>query len=148
LVDMTRRAILSEGRGLRARKNGAGRKPRHVTVTGSLARAWWQKNATFGLASCPPLRACGARPSAGLVIRARMALRGKSGITRKAFLAGVRSLPLRDLKGRVRNRWPEGKNISAASGVVMPGVGGDRGPDEKAKMRLTKENEGRGGEGA
>jgi hypothetical protein len=28
----------------------AGRKPRHVTVTGSLARAWWPKNATFGLA--------------------------------------------------------------------------------------------------
>jgi len=28
----------------------AGRKPGHVTVTGSLARAWWPKNATFGLA--------------------------------------------------------------------------------------------------
>jgi len=33
-----------------------GRKPGHVTVTGSLARAWWPKNATFGLASC---RHCG-----------------------------------------------------------------------------------------
>jgi hypothetical protein len=28
----------------------AGPKPGHVTLTGSLARAWWPKNATFGLA--------------------------------------------------------------------------------------------------
>ena len=38
------------------------------------------------------LRACGARPSAGLVIRARMALRGKPGDDAKGdFLGGARS---------------------------------------------------------
>jgi len=70
----------------------AGTKPRHVTVTGSLARAWWQKNATFGLASCTPLRACGARPSTGGTIRDKMALRGKARDDAKSdFLGGARS---------------------------------------------------------
>ena len=64
--------------------------------------------------------------------------------TSKVPLAGVWSAPLHDLKGSARNRWPEGRNISAASGVVMPGVGDDRGPDEKAKMKFDQRKRGKG----
>ena len=73
MVDMTRRAILSEGRGLRVRKNGAVRKPRHNTTIGGkrkpgglMGRSPGGGKVSFAGVRSPPLRRIGDPSSDGL----------------------------------------------------------------------------------
>jgi len=59
----------------------AWRKPRQVMITDGRARGRWPREDNIWVGVVPSLRACGARPSGGLVIRAGMAFRGEPGIT-------------------------------------------------------------------
>ena len=112
-----RGAIFSEGRGLRARvaRPEASRGipfPPHA-----LRMSQWPRGGNVGVGVMPSLRACGTRPSAGLVIRARMASRGKAGNNVEGgFLGGTRSARPQMRAGRKPRenifmggkRWPGG----------------------------------------
>ena len=90
--EMRRKVVFSEGRGLRARmaRQCASRGiTRSSGANEHLVAKWGHAPAR----PIPSSRACGARPSAGLVIRARMALRGKPGDDAKGdFLGGTHSV--------------------------------------------------------
>jgi hypothetical protein len=70
----------------------AGRKPERVMIADELARGRWPKGEGISVGVIPTSRACGARPSEGWDIRARMALRGKPGDNARGdFVGGARS---------------------------------------------------------
>jgi len=125
--EITRGAIFSEGRGLRVRlvrpyaSQGISFPPDKLTTSR------WPKGGNVGVGVVPSLRACGARPSAGLVIRARMASRGKAGNNVEGgFLGGTHSVRPRGKAGCEpkhvmiavggrKGRWPKGGALGLAS---------------------------------
>jgi len=90
-----RKAVFSEGCALRVRvarpyvRRGIPFPPH------ALRMSQWPRGGNVGVGVMPSLRACGARPSAGLVIRAGMALRGNPGITPGAVFSEGRGLRAR-----------------------------------------------------
>jgi hypothetical protein len=90
--EMTRKAIFSEGRTLCVRSAGPHECRGIPFSPADEPRGRLAYRAHASVKRKPTLRACGARPSAGLVIRARMALRGKAGNNvGGGFLGGARS---------------------------------------------------------
>ena len=65
--EMARKAIFSEGRGLRVRKYGPDASRGRSRLRTGARKVGGEKEATYGLARSLPLRACGARPSAAQV---------------------------------------------------------------------------------
>jgi hypothetical protein len=94
----------------------AGCEPGHVMIAGGWAKRPMAKRRCARVGVMPSLRACGARPSAGLVIRARMASRGKAGNdVEGGFLGGTHSVRPRGKAG-----CEPGHNISIG-GERIPG---------------------------
>jgi hypothetical protein len=84
--EITRKAVFSEGRGLRARKKRGGRMPGYGMMIGGKRTPGGQENTCPGQAQAfltgvrsPPLR--------GEASRATMALRGRAGIARKGVFS-------------------------------------------------------------
>jgi hypothetical protein len=129
---MTRRAIFSEGRGLRARVARPYSCPRHNIIIGGKRTPGGQ----MGHAPARPIpseRACGARPSER-VSRCETAFRGSAGDGAKGgFLGGMRSArPQRTAQlkpghvmitgGGAKGWWPKGENIWIGAMPSLPGV--------------------------
>jgi hypothetical protein len=69
------------------------RTPRHSIPAGWGARGGWPKGGNMRVGAMPPLRACGARPSAARPVAMRIALRGKPGDGAEGdFLGGTHSV--------------------------------------------------------
>jgi hypothetical protein len=90
--EMTPKAVFSEGRTLCVRSAGPHECRGIPFSPADEPRGRLAYRAHASVRRKPTLWACGARPSAGLVIRARMALRGKAGNNvGGGFLGGARS---------------------------------------------------------
>jgi len=93
----------------------AGRKPRHVVIMGELATGEWPNKGDISVGVMPTLRACGARPSAG-VSPGRVASRGKArDVARGGFLGGARSPRPHGKDGRKPRQGPKAVVLSEAS---------------------------------
>jgi hypothetical protein len=121
--------VLSEGRGLRARTVRPDEWQGIALPPVPFREAGGQEGAMLGVSVMPPFRACGARPSQGWTIQARMALRRKAGDNvGGGSLGGARSPRPHGTAGRMarhcvatgafpRSRWPRRGNVGVS---VMP----------------------------
>jgi hypothetical protein len=116
---MAQKAVSSEGRGLRVREYGPDASRRHNMIIGGKRTFGGLMGRSPG-GTEPHLRACGARPSGGLVIGAGMAYRGKpSGDAEGDFLGGKAKRTPRDFitwKSWAVGRWPNGDTPRSSGG--------------------------------